>query len=195
MSPQTQFHKARLFLPVAMLLFLNSLLRIASAQEVKTFNEITEALNPIETIVNHDGVRRSIDLNIQFAFGSSELLPAANRQVEALGLAMESPKLKHCGITLIGHTDAKGDEQANLALSQSRAEAVRQALVNSFDIVAEKLVAVGKGESELIAKLGPGDARHRRVEIILTDIEMCKEATKKANSSKSPAKQENKIDW
>ncbi|MEM1335671.1 MAG: OmpA family protein, partial [Actinomycetota bacterium] len=53
-------------------------------------------------------------------------------------------------ITIEGHTDSDGSEESNLALSQGRAEAVAQALVDrGIDIGA--LTPIGFGEAEPIA--------------------------------------------
>jgi OOP family OmpA-OmpF porin len=49
-------------------------------------------------------------------------------------------------IEIGGHTDARGADDANLALSQRRAEAVRRYLVEQ-GIAADRLTAVGYGET------------------------------------------------
>ena len=50
---------------------------------------------------------------------------------------------------LEGHTDAVGSDNANLALSDKRAEAVAEALTNVFDIPPENLATQGYGEQYL----------------------------------------------
>ena len=53
---------------------------------------------------------------------------------------------KSGGITVVGHTDPRGEEAYNLALSRRRAEAVAQYLrVNGF---AGQVQVIAKGESE-----------------------------------------------
>jgi len=162
----------------------------------KSFNDITSALNPLEVIANHGGVRRSIDLNIQFALDSAEILPAASRQIEALGKAMQSPKLVHCNILLTGHTDATGDAGRNNELSKQRSNAVKHRLVDYFELSGSRFNTVGKGSSELIPKLAKNDAKHRRVTIELIDVEQCK---KQANNSVKGLKKDKdgdiKVDW
>lgn len=63
-----------------------------------------------------------------------------------------------------GHTDSQGGEQMNLNLSQSRAEAVMDALL-SRDVFLDQLTAQGYGESEPIAdnETEAGRARNRRI--------------------------------
>ena len=71
-------------------------------------------------------------------------------------------------VQIVGHTDADGDEAANLDLSKRRAAAVKSALVNEFKIDANRLDTDGKGESQPIDKndSAAGKANNRRVEFI-----------------------------
>ena len=64
-----------------------------------------------------------------------------------------------------GHTDALGAAAANLALSQGRAESVRDTLV-ADGVAADRLVAKGYGESKLLSKDNDAvaHAKNRRVE-------------------------------
>ncbi|MEL6358078.1 MAG: OmpA family protein, partial [Bacteroidota bacterium] len=68
-----------------------------------------------------------------------------------------------------GHTDHVGTEDYNLKLSQRRATAVRQALIE-MGIGEERLTAIGQGESAPIAdnSTPEGKAMNRRVEFIPT---------------------------
>jgi OOP family OmpA-OmpF porin len=71
-------------------------------------------------------------------------------------------------VAIEGHTDAQGDEASNLALSESRAEAVRDYLV-SQGIAADRLETAGFGESRPIASndTAEGRAENRRIEFRL----------------------------
>lgn len=137
----------------------------AQQTEFKSFSDITQSLNPLETIANHGGVKRSIDLNIQFALGSDHILEAAANQLGVLAEAMQSPRLSEYDFMLIGHTDAQGTADYNQGLSQQRAESVKAYLLQHAALTG-RLQAQGKGETQLLAKLAPNDARHRRVEVI-----------------------------
>jgi len=64
-----------------------------------------------------------------------------------------------------GHTDAVGSPEANLALSDKRAEAVAQALSNVFAIPAENLATQGYGERYLKIKSDQPEPLNRRVVI------------------------------
>ncbi len=69
-----------------------------------------------------------------------------------------------------GHTDDRGNDQKNLELSQRRADAVRQWLVD-FGIEAPRLAAVGYGESKpvQVGRTAEARATNRRVEFKILD--------------------------
>ncbi len=66
-----------------------------------------------------------------------------------------------------GHTDDKGEDGANLDLSQRRAKAVRERLIEQEGIAAERLEAVGYGETQAGGhqqdRQGPREQPPRRV--------------------------------
>jgi OOP family OmpA-OmpF porin len=84
---------------------------------------------------------------------------------EIAGVLKEHTDIK---INIIGHTDSDGSDANNLALSQKRAAAVKDALVNEFGIDATKIETDGKGESKPVAdnKTKEGKAANRRVEFV-----------------------------
>ena len=59
----------------------------------------------------------SISLQVQFAFGSADLLLQGRRQLDQLGLALSDRALAHAAFELAGHTDGVGDAESNLRLS------------------------------------------------------------------------------
>lgn len=69
-------------------------------------------------------------------------------------------------VTVIGHTDREGTDEANLLLSQKRAEALRDILV-AGGISASIIQVVGRGElePEVATADGVAEPRNRRVEI------------------------------
>ncbi|MBI4807900.1 MAG: OmpA family protein [Nitrosomonadales bacterium] len=69
-------------------------------------------------------------------------------------------------VTVIGHTDREGSDDANLRLSQSRAEAMRDILV-AGGVSAQIIQVVGRGElePEVMTADGIAEPRNRRVEI------------------------------
>lgn len=70
---------------------------------------------------------------------------------------------------LEGHTDATGPQRFNNQLSQQRAEAVRQVLINEYGIAEDRLRAVGYGSERPIADNATAAGRelNRRVEAVV----------------------------
>lgn len=81
---------------------------------------------------------------------------------EALGVFLRYPNLY---MEIQGHTDDRGNDAANLELSQARADAVRQWFVD-HGVPAEQLIAIGYGETVPMADnhSDAGRAENRRVE-------------------------------
>jgi len=69
-------------------------------------------------------------------------------------------------VTVEGHTDSTGSDAYNQKLSERRANAVVKYLVNTVGVPADKLTAVGYGESRPVASndTEEGRAKNRRVE-------------------------------
>jgi len=92
---------------------------------------------------------------IRFKKGSAKLrktsIPTLRKVVTALHAA---PDLR---LRIIGHTDSLGRKADNLVLSQSRAEAVRQWLIEN-GIEAGRLDAKGLGEAHLVTEVRRGRA-------------------------------------
>jgi outer membrane protein OmpA-like peptidoglycan-associated protein len=108
--------------------------------------------------------------NIFFDSNKAILRKESNLEIEkVIKLMQDYPEVK---IEVSGHTDNKGNDAANLALSQQRSQAVVTALVKK-EITVKRLVAKGYGESQPIApNLLPdgkpdlkGMQQNRRVEL------------------------------
>jgi len=71
-------------------------------------------------------------------------------------------------VKIVGHTDADGNDAANLELSKKRAASVKESLAKDFGIDESRMETDGKGESEPIDKndTPAGKANNRRVEFI-----------------------------
>ena len=71
-------------------------------------------------------------------------------------------------ISITGHTDSDGSDVNNLSLSQKRSAAVKDALVNEFNIDGSRIETDGKGETKPVAdnKTKEGKAANRRVEFV-----------------------------
>jgi tetratricopeptide (TPR) repeat protein len=106
-----------------------------------------------------------------FAAGSSWLRPQAERQLDEIGQAMKSPGLGGKSWLITGHADALGPEQANLDLSEERANRVKRYLVNRHKVPADSMKTIFFGHSLPRANnsTSKGRGENRRVEIILEE--------------------------
>lgn len=106
----------------------------------------------------------SINMQINFEYNSAEIAGSSARTMATLAKALASPQLEGRRFTVIGHTDASGSAAYNKALSDRRAAAVRNYLIQN-GVSSARLKAMGKGESQLLNNDDPNAAENRRVEI------------------------------
>jgi OOP family OmpA-OmpF porin len=110
----------------------------------------------------------AVSITVNFATGSATLTPQAKASLASLGRALSSPELAPYRFRIEGHTDTVGDADMNMSLSQRRAEAVAEFLRGQFNVVPNRLVAVGMGESQLLVPTPDQspEARNRRVQVV-----------------------------
>jgi outer membrane protein OmpA-like peptidoglycan-associated protein len=107
---------------------------------------------------------RVILRGVSFQSGSSEIDPTSYLILdEVVASLVDWPQVM---IEIQGHTDKSGTMEEKVQLSQSRAETVRNYLLNR-GIAPHRLTAVGKGWSDLIAddRTAQGRAMNNRIEI------------------------------
>ncbi len=109
--------------------------------------------------------------DLTFRSGSSELGAGPFPSLEALARYLRDNPGR--SVALVGHSDAKGSLAVNVALSERRALAVRERLVERYAIAPAQLDAKGVGylapiDSNLTEQ---GRSRNRRVEAVLTSTE------------------------
>ena len=109
-----------------------------------------------------------VNLKIQFDTNSYTIRPTSHKILNELGKALSDPRLREKIITINGHTDSDGKEKYNVRLSLNRASAVKQYLIDHYDISPDRLKVVGYGES-IPLKLNTSKENkqfNRRVEIV-----------------------------
>ena len=88
--------------------------------------------------------------DVNFATGSDRILPESEPTLEKLGRGLERyPEVR---IEVQGHTDTRGSAEANMRLSQERADAVRQYLLNHYALSPENITARGYGETQPVTQ-------------------------------------------
>lgn len=140
----------------------------------------TSQLRQMEAIREEEG-RMVISLSgVLFEAGGNELSSAAQGRLDTVAQALAAYPDRN--IVVEGHTDATGSDATNQALSQQRADAVRQYLERR-GVPADRMRSVGRGESAPVSSndTAEGRATNRRVEVIVEP------ATQQRSSSASGA--------
>lgn len=123
------------------------------------------SLQPVDATA--DARVPSLDLAVEFDFGSTRLTAEAQALLSNLAQALQSSALEARRFQLAGHTDAVGSDEVNDRLSLERARAVRDFLVKAHDVAPDRLRVLGYGKRNLLFPDRPEDAANRRVEISL----------------------------
>jgi len=103
-----------------------------------------------------------------FGSGQAQLTTNAAAGIQALGIYLKA--MDASNVQVLGHTDSQGEADANRALSQRRADAVKAALADA-GFSRSRISAQGQGEDAPVADnmTAAGRAKNRRVEIFVTD--------------------------
>jgi outer membrane protein OmpA-like peptidoglycan-associated protein len=114
-----------------------------------------------------EGMQMTLD-DIAFAPGRAALRPEAKASLGKLVAFVNRDPTKP--IRIEGHTDGRGNPNANQMLSQRRADSVRDALI-AAGVAANRMTSIGLGEDQPVAdnETEEGRAKNRRVDVILED--------------------------
>lgn len=106
--------------------------------------------------------------DLVFASGAAALAEGDYASLAALAAWLEANP--DGTLALVGHTDASGSLAANIALSERRAEAVAQALVEAYGVEVGRISAEGVGflAPRATNQTEAGRQKNRRVEAVVT---------------------------
>jgi outer membrane protein OmpA-like peptidoglycan-associated protein len=122
----------------------------------------SEAMSVART---QDVLTATFKSDVMFDFDSAILKPGAFAEIDRIaGVLNQFPQTV---VRVEGHTDSKGSEVYNQELSERRANAVKNALVQR-GVNAQRVVALGYGESMPISS---NDALNRRVNVVIIPVE------------------------
>ena len=113
---------------------------------------------PVQPIAPPPRRHVSFSADALFAFNSSALSADGVREVDKFSGELAGTRFERIHIT--GYTDRIGSDAYNLRLSQQRADAVKQRLLDSGGVAATKIDAEGRGKSDPVTK--PGDCGGKR---------------------------------
>lgn len=105
-----------------------------------------------------------VELDVKFDFDKSRVREESYGDIKNLADFMQ--QYPQTSTTVEGHTDSVGTDQYNQRLSERRAEAVRDVLVNQYGVEGGRVNSVGYGESRPVADNATDAGRqiNRRVE-------------------------------
>jgi outer membrane protein OmpA-like peptidoglycan-associated protein len=114
-----------------------------------------------------DTIETIVIRSLLFVFDSdTEVLEGSKNELSKIINYMQKPPV-FTKLVIEGHTDYLGSVEYNRDLSQRRADAAKRYLVRKYNLPADKIEAVGYGESRPVADNGNYQGRqlNRRVEL------------------------------
>lgn len=144
-----------------------------SADLVYSIEDLGSRVDSLALSETETEIRIELAADVLFAFDSADIQPeAAAALAEAAAVIGERSR---GAVRIEGHTDGKGGEAYNQALSQRRAASVRDWFVQKEGLSQTDFIVAGLGESQPVAsETNPdgsddpqGRQRNRRVEIRL----------------------------
>jgi outer membrane protein OmpA-like peptidoglycan-associated protein len=103
---------------------------------------------------------------IQFDPDSPIIRPPSYQTIGRIADALYDPSLLPYTFLVVGHTDATGRREASLALSQRRADSIRDVLVTTFKISPKRIKAIGLGEEQLQDSAHPTSAINQQLQVM-----------------------------
>ena len=115
--------------------------------------------NPLKSLL----AKSLTDLNFKSA--SKDILASSFPFLDELAKSLvDYPTLT---LTITGHTDSDGTDEYNQKLSEDRANSVKNYLIKKL-IAENRLIAVGKGESEPIDNTNTASGKEKNRRVVMT---------------------------
>lgn len=120
---------------------------------------------PAGVSVDVYGCPSKLTLHINFGHDSTKVGPEFDSEIAKAAQCIKD--YPGNAVVIEGHTDSTGSAAYNQKLSQQRADAVKNRLMEKFDIKESRMISKGFGESKPIAdnKTAGGRELNRRVEV------------------------------
>jgi OmpA-OmpF porin, OOP family len=131
----------------------------------------------------------AFNLDITFDVDTPIVQPESYQTVGHIADAMVQSSLLPYTFLIVGHIEASGRRENNAILSQRRADAIREILVNTFKIAAKRIQSVGLGEEQLLDAARPNAPVNNQIQIMtLAKIPETEQPAAAAAAKKQPAK-------
>src|SRR5947207_1879223 len=108
---------------------------------------------------------KQLVVEIRFDEDAAVIRPESYQTLGRIADVLTDPKLLAYKFLIVVHTVSAGRRENNLTLSQSRADVIREVLVNTFKISSKRLQAIGLGEEQLLDAARPAAAGNQRIQI------------------------------
>lgn len=137
----------------------------AAAQAALQADDLQRQIDALQARATERGLVLTLG-DVLFTSGRADLKTGAEVNLDRLVAFLEQNPER--GVLIEGHTDNVGSDDANLGLSQRRADSVSSYLVRR-GIAPRRINASGKGEHQPVADNGSegGRQQNRRVEVII----------------------------
>jgi outer membrane protein OmpA-like peptidoglycan-associated protein len=131
----------------------------AGDEQVVMVEEVAE-----EVVVAEPAEAVRVELDVKFDFDKAQVKPESYGDIK--NLADFLTQYPQTTTVVEGHTDSVGSDAYNQTLSERRANAVRDVLVNQYGVGSDRVNAAGYGETRPVADNASADGRavNRRVE-------------------------------
>jgi OmpA-OmpF porin, OOP family len=131
----------------------------------------------------------TFNADIQFDVDTPIVLPASYETLGRIADALTHSSLLPYTFLVVGHIESTGRRENNVLLSQRRADAIRDILVNTFKVAPKRLQSVGLGEEQLLDSARPNAPVNNQVQIMtVAKIPEHSEQPAKPAASAAPSK-------
>jgi outer membrane protein OmpA-like peptidoglycan-associated protein len=128
----------------------------------------------------------TFNFDIAFDVDTPIVQPESYQTVGRIADAMVHSSLLPYTFLVVGHIEANGKREANAILSQRRADAIREILVNTFKISAKRIQSVGLGEEQLLDSARPTAPVNNQIQVMT----LAKIPESEAPAAAAPAKKQ-----
>ncbi len=108
----------------------------------------------------------TFNADIQFDTDTPIVRPDSYATVGRIADAMVQASMLPYTFLIVGHIEANGKRESNVILSQRRADAIRDILVNTFKISSKRLQSIGLGEEQLLDPAHPTAPVNQQLQIM-----------------------------
>lgn len=109
----------------------------------------------------------TFNVAIHFDVDTPIILPDSYETMGRIADAFVNAPLLPFSFLVVGHSDTNGKaREANVILSQRRADAVREVLVNTFKISGKRIQSLGVGEEQFIDQAKPTSPVNLQIQIL-----------------------------